>query len=321
MFNDADAQDPLSRGGTFGFRLIKRLDQKTEAKASAPIPQPGRDYSQERPARPEIVEAFKRLYAYDRTPLDARMEQTDETSDRWVREKVSFKAAYGGERVVAYLLTPKGRPPPYQLVVFFPGSNAIHERSSKILPAMRLLSPILRSGRAVLYPVYKSTFERGDSLNSDYPAPTAFYRDHVIMWAKDLARSLDWAETRKDLDTRRLAFYGASWGAQLGPLMLAVEDRIRTGIFVGGGLGLQECMPEADPFNFASQVRQPVLMVNGKYDFFFPVEATQDPMFNLLGTAPKDKRHVVLEAGHVPPNDVLTQEVLDWLDRYLGPPG
>ena len=321
MFNDADAQDPLSRGATYGLRLVKRLDQKTSAAAAAPIPLPRRDYTQEKPARAEIVQAFKGLYAYDRSPLDARVEETDEGSDRWKREKVSFNAAYGGERVVAYLLTPKGKPPPYQLVVFFPGSNAIHERSSKVLAGMRVLSPILRSGRAVLYPVYKSTFERGDALTTDYPAPTAFYRDHVIMWAKDLRRSLDWAETRKDLDTRSLAYYGASWGALLGPLMLAVEERIRTGILVGGGLGLQECLPEADPFHFASQVRQPVLMVNGRYDFFFPVEATQDPMFKLLGTAPKDKKHVVLEAGHVPPNDVLTKEVLDWLDRYLGPAG
>ena len=321
MFNDADAQDPFARASTYGIRLVKRLDHATSSAASAPIPLPRRDYSQEKPARPEIVQAFRGLYAYDRTPLDARLEETDDASDRWTRLKVSFNAAYGGERMAAYLLIPKGRPPPYQLVVFFPGSNAIHERSSKVLPAMRVLTPILRSGRAVLYPVYKSTFERGDALNSDYPAPTAFYRDHVIMWSKDLGRSIDWAETRKDLDLHRLAYYGVSWGALLGPVMMAVDERIRTGILVGGGLGLQECLPEVDPFHFASQVKQPVLMVNGRYDFFFPVEATQDPMFKLLGTAPKDKRHVVLEAGHVPPNDVLTQEVLDWLDRYLGPAG
>ena len=56
----------------------------------------------------------------------------------------------------------------------------------------------VQSGRAVLYPIYKSTFERGDALDSDYQAPTTFYRDHVIMWAKDLGRSLDWIATRPD---------------------------------------------------------------------------------------------------------------------------
>jgi hypothetical protein len=60
-------------------------------------------------------------------------------------------------------------------------------------------------------------------------------------------------------------------------------------------------------------------MVNGRYDFFFPVDSTQVPLFKLLGSPPKDKRHVILEAGHVPPNEILTQEVLE--DRYLGRPG
>jgi len=186
---------------------------------------------------------------------------------------------------------------------------------------MRLVSPVLRSGRALLYPVYKSTFERGDALSSDYPAPTAFYRDHVIMWFKDLERSIDYVESRKDLDASRIAYYGVSWGALLGPLFLALDDRLKVGILVGGGLSRQDCMPEADPFHFAPLVRQPTLMVNGRYDFFFPVDSTQVPLARLLGSPPKDKRHVVLETGHVPPNDILTKELLDWLDRYLGPPG
>jgi len=321
MFNDADAQDPFTRGASFGFRLVKQLDTRTAPQAAAAIPLAHRDYGSEKPASPEVAKAYLRSYTYDRLPLDARVEETDDSADRWRKEKVSFTAAYGGERVTAYLLTPRAGHPPYQVVVLFPGSNAIHERSSKILPGMRLLSPILRSGRAVLYPVFKSTFERGDALDSDYQARTAFYRDHVIMWAKDLGRSLDWIATRPDLDSRRVAYYGASWGAFLGPLMLAVDNRFKAGVLVGGGLEAQEAFPESDPFQFLGLVHQPVLMVNGRYDFFFPVEETQVPMFKGLGTPAKDKRHVVLEAGHVPPNDVLTKEVLDWLDRYLGPTG
>jgi eukaryotic-like serine/threonine-protein kinase len=319
MFNDVDAQAPFTRGPAFGFRLVKRLDDRTAPEASGVIPLPHRDYSKEKPVRPDVAQAYRRVYAYDRGPLDARSEETDDSSDRWRKEKVSFAAAYGGERVTAYLMMPRSGHPPYQVVVLFPGSNAIHDRSSKTLPGMRLLSPILRSGRAVIYPVFKSTFERGDALDSDYQAPTTFYRDHVIMWAKDLGRTLDWIETRPDLDAKRVAYYGASWGAFLGPVMLAVEDRLKVGLLVGGGLEAQECLPEADPFNFLGLVHQPVLMVNGRYDFFFPVEETQVPMFKLLGTPAKDKRHVVLEAAHVPPNDVLTKEVLDWLNHYLGP--
>ncbi len=206
--------------------------------------------------------------------------------------------------------------------MLFPGSSAVLMRSSEQLVLMRAVGPVVTSGRALVYPVYKSTYERGDGLRAATPTPTAIYRDHVIDWAKDLGRTIDYVESRGDLDARRIALYGVSWGARLLPLLAAVEDRVRLGIMLGGGLGPKDvALPEADPFNFAPYVRQPMLMVNGRYDFVFPVETSQRPLFDLLGTPPADKRHVVFETGHVPPNDLLTKEVLDWLDRYLGPVG
>jgi len=57
---------------------------------------------------------------------------------------------------------------------------------------MERLDFILKSGRAVVFPVYKSTFERGDGLQTAYPNATISYRDHVIAWSKDLGRSIDY---------------------------------------------------------------------------------------------------------------------------------
>jgi len=99
---------------------------------------------------------------------------------------------------------------------------------------------------------------------------------------KDLGRTIDYIESRKDLDPEKIAFWGLSWGAMLGPLLVAVEDRIKTGIVVGGGLSLHRSLPEADPFNFAPYARQPMLMVNGRYDYFFPIDSTQLPLFRAL---------------------------------------
>ena len=66
----------------------------------------------------------------------------------------------------------------------------------------------MRSGRALVYPIYKSQYERGDGLASDDPDETARYRDHVIYWGKDLGRTIDYLETRKDLNLEKLAYYG-----------------------------------------------------------------------------------------------------------------
>ncbi len=298
MFSMVDARSPLSREPTFGFRLVKALDHDTASAGSDPIPWFVRDYRKERPVKPDVFQAFKREYSYDRGPMNAKVESVDDSSERWHKEKISFAAAYGGERVVAYLFTPRHLRPPYQVVVFFPPPSAISSRSSENLELMRVVSPVVSSGRALLYPVYKSTYERGDGLGSSYPTPTAVasYREHVIEWYQDLGRSIDYGETRTDLDPHRIALLGVCWGAKLTPLLAAIEDRIKAGIMIGGGLGPLENAPDVDPFNFARYVRQPMLMVNGRYDFIYPVDIAQMPLFALLGSPPKDKRHVIVEA-------------------------
>jgi pimeloyl-ACP methyl ester carboxylesterase len=91
-------------------------------------------------------------------------------------------------------------------------------------------------------------------------------------------------------------------------------------LYVAGFL-FQRALPEAEQLNYAGRVRQPTLMLNGEYDFFFPVETSQQPMFERLGTPAEHKRWVVSPGAHtLPRNDVAT-ELLAWLDRYLGPVG
>jgi hypothetical protein len=66
-------------------------------------------------------------------------------------------------------------------------------------------------------------------------------------------------------------------------------------------------------------VKQPTLMLNGRYDFFFPVEETQEPFYRLLGSPKDQKKHLLYETGHNIPRNELIKESLDWLDLYLGP--
>ena len=89
-----------------------------------------------------------------------------------------------------------------------------------------------------------------------------------------------------------------SWGGAVAPIVLAVEDRFKAAILESGGLEFQRALPEADQINFVTRVRIPVLMLNGRYDHFFPVESSQLPLFRLLGTPEKDKKHVIYETGH-----------------------
>jgi dienelactone hydrolase len=317
-FNDAYAQDPMDRSATNGFRVAKYVGDQNLAAAGRPIVRAFRDFSKERPVSDQVFAVYRRMYDYDRTRLNAAVDTVRETTDDWIREKVYFDAAYNRERMAAYVYLPRHGKPPYQAVVFFPGSDAIHESSSKDLSTW-VFDFIVRSGRAVVHPVYKSTYERQDSLRSDYADESNFYKEHVIAWAKDMRRTIDYLATRPDIDTTRLAYYGASWGGYLGGLMPAVEPRFKAAVLLVAGLEYQRGQPEVEPINFLPRITIPVLMLNGQYDHYFPVETAQRPMFRLLGTPPDRKRQVIVEGGHFVPRTELVGETLGWLDRYLGP--
>jgi pimeloyl-ACP methyl ester carboxylesterase len=108
----------------------------------------------------------------------------------------------------------------------------------------------------------------------------------------------------------------------MGPLIPAVEPRVSVLVLEMAGLPMQRALPEVDPINFVGHVKVPVLMLGGQFDYVYPMETSQRPLFSLFGTPASDKRHVVLPGvGHDfvrVQNDVI-REVLPWLDKYLGP--
>jgi formylglycine-generating enzyme required for sulfatase activity/dienelactone hydrolase/predicted Ser/Thr protein kinase len=318
MFVDQDAQSPFDRLPTYGFRLVKEIPGTSLPKAATEsISFTFRDYSKERPVSDQLFAALKNQYRYDPGPLDPVIDSEDQSSVGWTKQKVTFDTAYGNERMSAYLFLPKNTSPPYETIVYFPGSNAVYERSSKTLVPFGA-GFLVRSGRALVYPIYKSHYERGDGLEYDDPDDTARYRDHVIYWAKDLGKTIDYLETRKDLKLDKLAYCGLSTGAYLGNILPAVEGRIKVAVLISGGFDFAKKLPEVDEINFAPRVKVPTLMVNGRYDHFFPLETSQNVMYRFLGPPEEDKRHAVLDGGHIPPYDEVAKEILDWLDKYQG---
>jgi len=186
---------------------------------------------------------------------------------------------------------------------------------------------IIMNRRALLFPIYKGTYERPAALGRVWTPSSAVekplaYRDWTIQMAKDLSRCIDYLETRDDIDSDKIAYYGMSWGALLGPIMLAVEDRLYTGIFVVGGIPPVEMPRSFDTALYAQRVKVPVLMVNGREDALARLKTVQIPMYELLGTPDEHKEHKLYPGGHGVFGlfyKQIQKDVLDWLDRYLGP--
>ncbi len=313
-----DARSAFDRAANFGFRCVKYISKEALSTAvTGPVIFSVRNYEEERPVSEEIFRVYRSLYSYDKTPLSAAAESVDESDPDWRKERITFAAAYGNERVIAYLFLPRKFASPFQTIIYFPGVYAMDSRSSKDMNVRNEVEPIIKGGRAILWPVYKGTYERGggDELKK---ASDRLYRDHVIYWSKDLGRSIDYLETRPDLDPQKIGYYGLSWGAAMGPILIALENRLKVGVLHAGGFSFEKALPEVDQINFAPRVTIPVLMLNGRYDWFYPLEISQ-PMFRLLGTPKEHKHHALFEAGHVVPRSHFIKETLDWLDRYLGP--
>jgi serine/threonine protein kinase/formylglycine-generating enzyme required for sulfatase activity/dienelactone hydrolase len=317
QYRGADARRPFDRSEQNGIRLMS-LPNAAEIPPAlvGPIEQPARDYDRERPVSDDVFTALARLYAYDKGDLAARTESSSDDHPAWRMERVSYNAAYGNERVVSYVFLPKNAAPPYQTVVYFPHSGGLLLDSFQ-QAEMAYLGFLVRSGRALLFPMYKGTYER--RVQAPATGPNAA-RDLTIQMIKDVGRSMDYLQTRPDVDANRLAFFGVSMGGNLAPIVLAVERRFATAVVWSGGFPSTRRPPETDPLNFAPRVATPVLMLNGRDDFAFPIRTSQEPMFRVLGTAASDKAHRLYPGGHIFPFSRMIKDSLDWLDRYLGTP-
>ena len=63
------------------------------------------------------------------------------------------------ERVPAFVFLPKNTKPPYQALVYSPGAGAVSSTFAS-MDGFNRIEFIIRSGRAVIYPVYIGTFSR-----------------------------------------------------------------------------------------------------------------------------------------------------------------
>jgi len=331
MFGNWSQAPPLDRSSKNGFRCALYLEPDKIPESAFQLAKSGetRDFYKEKPVPDSIFQVYKEQFSYDRTDLNARVESRDESSEDWIYERITFDAAYGGERVIAILFLPKNTAPPYQTVIYFPGIQAISRNSSKDLDGVRefqvFLSFIVKNGRAALYPVYKGTMERADNalipLAVGSERNSYQYTDYLIQIVKDFKRCIDYLETRQDIDSSKLAYYGMSWGGELGALIPAVEERLKASVMLAGGFDLvyPRPRPEANDINYVTRVKTPTLMINGKYDSFLPYDISIKPMFDLLGTPDEHKELKLYETDHIPPRIEFIKETLAWLDRYLGP--
>src|SRR5919202_562171 len=161
----------------------------------------------------------KRLYDYDaRRPLDVRRKLLHERQGVKVYD-LTYASPKGG-RVTAYLVVPAGKGPFAGLVFghWGPGNR------TEFLPEATLYARAGAVSLLVDYPwvrpaPWRKWLKMADDPESDHQA--------FVQAVVDLRRGLDLLAAEPNVDRKRLAYIGHSYGAQWGAILSAVDDRLR----------------------------------------------------------------------------------------------
>ena len=262
-------------------------------------------------------ESLLDFYRYD--PVQPRPRVTEVVeADGWTRERIWIDGAEG-DSVLLYFWAPRNVEPPYQTMVFVPGSSVFFLET---LPGDLewTIGPAIQAGRAAVAVVMQGMLERPLPPGSIDPAPPSVgFRDLMVRHATELRLAIDYAEGREDVDPERLAYVGTSWGAGSRLAFAAVDDRYRAVVLIGAGIDerIKPTLPEADNVNFAPYIAVPTLMINGSNDEEHPWLSRAEPLWELLS---EPKELVLAEgAGHMPPAEVRIPAMNEFLDRVMGP--
>jgi formylglycine-generating enzyme required for sulfatase activity len=300
---------------SLGFRCARDVPGVTARSSDFEIP-PGRGTPEYRPVDDATFRSLLRHYAYDRGPLEASVVERVTTQD-WTRETIRLSGPWRDPTVV-YLYLPSRATRPLQTIAFVPGTNTFYETTPSA-EAERIMGPHVKAGRAVFTVLYKGMVGRPWDAGHVAAAPLSVqYRQELVMHATELRRSLDYLETRSDLDLTRLGYVGFSRGSGVWLPFVAVEPRFRSVVLVGGGIDERfgPTLPEASAINFAPRIAAPKLFLSGRYDEEHPWISRGLPLWRLLR---EPKRLTIVDGGHLPRDEERVPAINAWFDETLGP--
>jgi dienelactone hydrolase len=325
MYWQVETAPATDRADVNGVRCMRTAQgEPVAAELREPSVKRQVDYKALQPVGDAAFAILAQQLAYQPATVNAIVTDLKSTNPAWTRRRVELPTAYDDTTFAVDLFLPTVGKPPYSVVFYMPhaGEFLANVTLDDFDPADEFrLGYLLKAGRGIAVIAFDGSFQR--RWSPERMRSSTFddrYRTRMKHWRQELGRTIDYLATRPDVDAGKLGVYGVSFGASQMAALLAVEKRIGAAVMHGGGLDTYGTLPQGEwAFNYLPRVTQPVLLLNGRSDTFFPVEA-QDCMFELLGAQPPRKKHVMFEGGHVVmPRFQVQQLTLDWFDQYLGP--
>ena len=158
-------------------------------------------------------------------PLDVHDKIIEESKD-WTLHDITYPSPKGGP-VAAYLVVPRGKGP-FAAVLFGHWGNGTR---AEFIPEAKIYA---RAGAVSLIPDYPWDRPQPWRKTPDHFDKPDLDREAEIQAVVDLRRGMDVLLTRADVDPKRLAYVGHSYGAQWGSILSAVDRRMKTSVLMAG---------------------------------------------------------------------------------------
>lgn len=289
------------------------------------------------PARTPLGdEAYKLLtlfYEYDREmPLEARVVEKQgrprpsrpPLPPNCVRDKIVFRSL--DSRVVGYLGVPTTGSPPYPCVIALHGIGDSKDgwwEDDSFFRGGLITSALLESGIAVFTPDAQYSGERSYANEFESAFEIVFrkewwgrFQGMFVQSVIDCRRTVDFLETRPDIDKSRLGVIGYSLGAMETFAFMALDERVKTAVACVTVLR-HEKLGRDDvwaPRNFARALGdRPLLMLMGRTDYAYTPQQAE----RVFGLIPGSTKELVwYESGHRLPAEYVPKAV-EWLREGL----
>lgn len=229
------------------------------------------------------------------------------------REKI-YIAAEPGTEIPFYLLIPEGGTKPFPLVlaphghgrrgkeIYVGNFTSDQERADALAGDRDIALQAVAEGYAVIAMDVRGfwemsrdeEFSRGKTSSCDELQKRAFMYGRTLVGERvyDMGRLIDFASTRPEIDTSRIAITGNSGGGTVSLFTAALDERIKVCApgsyfctFRGSIMNVPHCLCNFIPgvmhlgemYDIAGLIApRPVLFINGIQDNIYPIEYTRE---------------------------------------------
>ena len=308
----------MNRSLKNGFRTVRLINPRDLNPFGDPIEtQAPRDLSYYKPMSEEVFNVYARSYQVSSSRPKHTEVYIDDSHPVWIKEKISLDVGYNNETMDVLIFKPKNSFGPSSPVIIHPGANyyTTPPEIDDVNPGEFSLDFLIKSGKTLVWPAWKGSLNRMPENRSSNEDTLRQFRSQFIAWVDDTDKTLDYLETRSDIDSNNIFYLGMSYGALFNTHTLLFEDRYKGAILYVGG-AFPTYPPLVDGINHLPRIKTPFLMLNGEQDYLVPKSAANF-FFQSTGTPNEDKKIIFYDSGHWPlPRNQMIKETLSFIDQY-----